>query len=397
MNRQLDLLQGYPFQRLDGLLADLDSGGPGEPVVLSLGEPQRPPPDLVRRAIDAAAAAWGRYPPAAGTDAFRRAAAAWAGRRFGLEPGLIDPDRHVAPSPGSREGLFMLALVTVPRRLGSAAGAPVVILPNPYYHTYDGAAVMSGAEPLLLDATAENGFCPELGDVDPAVLARTALVYLCNPTNPQGAIYDLEQLKAAVRLARRHGFILAVDECYCEIYDAEPPPGVLQACAELGAGLDNVVALHSLSKRSGAPGLRSGFVAGDATVIERLVKLISYGGVATPGPVLAAATALWGDDAHVAENRAYYRANHDIAERLLGGRAGFARPAAGFFLWLEVGDGEAAARRLWRQAGVKAMPGGYMASDRADGGNPGRRYLRLALVHEPAVTEAALARVAAHL
>lgn len=397
MNRQLDLLQGYPFQRLDGLLADLRSGGPGEPVMLSLGEPQRPPPDFVRRAIDDAAAAWGRYPPAAGTAIFRRAATGWLGRRFGLDSGLVDPERHIAPSPGTREGLFMLALAAVPRHLASGAGRPVVILPNPYYHTYEGAAVISGAEPLMLDATTANGFCPELGEVDAAVLARTALVYLCNPTNPQGAIYDLERLKLAVRLARRHGFVLAVDECYTEIYDAEPPPSVLQACAELDRGLDNVVALHSLSKRSSAPGLRSGFIVGDAAMVERFVKLISYGGVATPGPVLAAATALWADDAHVAENRAYYRANHDIAERLLGGRAGFTRPAAGFFLWLEVDDGEAAARRLWRDAGVKAMPGGYMARDQADGSNPGRHYLRLALVHEPAVTEAALARVAAYL
>jgi N-succinyldiaminopimelate aminotransferase len=323
--------------------------------------------------------------------------AGWLARRFGLPPGLVDPDRHIAPSPGSREGLFMLALVAVAASPRPAGGRPAVVLPNPFYHAYDGAAVMTGAERVLLDATAANGFVPRLAALDAALLARTELAYLCNPTNPQGMVYDLGQLTEAVRLARRHGFLLAVDECYSEIYDGAAPPGVLQACAELGQGLDNVVALHSLSKRSSAPGLRAGFVAGDARVVERFVKLISYGGVAMPGPVQAAAAALWDDDTHVTETRAFYRANMDIAERLLGRHAGFYRPAAGFFVWLDVGDGEAAARRLWRDAGVKCMPGGYMARDRGDGSNPGRRYLRLALVHPPPVTETALARVAAHL
>jgi aspartate/methionine/tyrosine aminotransferase len=397
MNERLDELLGYPFHRLNALLAELEPGGPGEPVALSIGEPQRSPPDLVRPALDRAAALWGRYPPATGTPEFRRAVADWLARRFGLPPGLVDPDRHIAPSPGSREGLFMLALVAVPPGPAGGRGRPAVIVPNPFYHAYDGAAVMTGAERVLLDATAANGFLPGLAAVDEAVLARTALAYLCNPMNPQGTVYDLDRLIEAVRLARRHGFLLAVDECYSEIYDGQPPPGALQACAELGQGLDNVVVLHSLSKRSSAPGLRSGFVAGDAGVIERLVRLISYGGVATPGPVLAAATALWGDDAHVAETRAFYRANFDLAERLLGRHPAFYRPEAGFFLWLDVGDGEATARRLWREAGVKCMPGGYMARATADGENPGRRYVRLALVHEPAVTEEALTRVAAHL
>ncbi len=393
MNERFKELQEYPFRRLNGLLADVACGGP-EPMIMSIGEPRRPPPDFARIAIDQAVAEWSRYPPVTGTAAFRRAAAGWLARRFGV---TVDPDRHIAPSPGSREALFMLALAEVPQHFEAGASRPALILPNPSYHTYDAAAVMTGAEPVVLDATAENGFLPQLGDLDEGVLARTALAYLCNPTNPQGAIYDLEQLKAAVGLARRHGYLLAVDECYAEIYDAEPPPDALQACAALDGNFDNVVVLHSLSKRSGAPGLRSGFVAGDAAAIERLVKLISVGGVSTPGPVLAAATALWDDDAHVEETRAYYRANHDIAERLLGDHGGFYRPAAGFFLWLDVGDGEAATRRLWRDAGVKAMPGGYMARDRAGHENPGRRYVRLALVHDPAETEAGLRRVAAHL
>jgi N-succinyldiaminopimelate aminotransferase len=261
-----------------------------------------------------------------------------------------------------------------------------VLLPNPFYQVYAGAAVMAGAEPVFVPGADGGAGQPDFAALPPDLLDRAALAYLCTPANPQGTVADAALLERSVAAARRHGFVLASDECYSEIWDRAPPPGALAACAALGEGLANVVVFNSLSKRSSVPGLRSGFVAGDERVLAAFARLRAYGGAATPLPVLAAAAALWRDEAHVVLNRDLYRAKLDLAAERLGGRFGFARPAGGFFLWLDVGDGEAAARALWAEAGIRVLPGAYLAAEDADGVNPGRAMIRVALVHDLATT-----------
>ncbi|MBX6324052.1 MAG: aminotransferase class I/II-fold pyridoxal phosphate-dependent enzyme [Rhodospirillaceae bacterium] len=392
------LLTLHPFTRLNALLDGVAPGGP--PLNMAVGEPQLPPPPLVRAEIDAQARDWSRYPLAQGTAAFRAAVRDWLNRRFALPPDLIDAERHVMPVAGTREALFHAALAAVGARWEALAARglrPAVLVPDPVYHVYAGAAAVAGAEAVFMPATRETGFLPDPGALDPALLERTAIAYVCSPANPQGAVADLAYLRRWIALARRHGFVMAFDECYCEIHDGVPPPGALQAAALDGGGLDNLLVFHSLSKRSGAAGLRSGFIAGDARLVRRQAQLVNYGGVAVPYPILAASTALWRDEAHVEAVRAHYRANFDAAERILDGRFGFCRPQGGFFLWLEVGDGEAAARRLWAEAGLRVLPGGYMSRTDAAGRNAGAPYIRVALVHETAVVAAALDRLVAVL
>lgn len=395
-NPGLDLLGDYPFQRLAALLKDVPAAEGVAPVLMHVGEPQLPQPALVAEEVARAAHLWSRYPPVEGSADFRRAAAAWLTRRYGLPDGMVDPDRHVIAACGTREALFQIALAAVP---GGAArngdGRPAVLMPNPMYHVYYGAAVMAGAEPVLVSATANTGFLPDYRAVDPAILGRTALAYLCTPGNPQGAVASLEQLQAVIDLAREHGFLLALDECYSEIWRGAPPAGGLQACAAMGGDMDAVLVFHSLSKRSNAPGLRAGFVAGDAAALARLLRLRSYGGAQVPGPIQAAAAALWRDEGHVERGRAHYDALFATARRVLGNRAGYHDSPGGFFLWLDVGDGEAAACAAWRHGAVKVMPGRYMSRpDPATGENPGHRYIRVALVHDLDTAEAGLTRLA---
>ncbi|SUS04922.1 putative aminotransferase [uncultured Defluviicoccus sp.] len=392
LNPALEALTDYPFDRLRALLDPIAPPTALKPLVLSVGEPRHAPPAMVREIIDREHAAWNRYPPVDGTEAFRQAVAQWLTNRFQLQHGFIDPAQHILPVAGTREALFLIANVCVPPAVASAP-PPAVLMPNPFYQVYLAAAALHGAEPVFLPATREIGFLPDLTSLPEALLARTAMLYLCSPANPQGAAADPAYLEAAVRLARRHGFTLVVDECYAEIYDAAPPAGVLAACAALGEGLENVLAFHSLSKRSSVPGLRSGFVAGDPRLIAAFRRLRAFAGATLPLPVLAASTALWQDAAHVEENRRLYRAKFDLAERLLGGRFAFYRPAGGFFLWLDVEDGETAARTLWQQAALRVLPGAYLARSDATGDNPGRRYIRMALIDDLAATEDALRRL----
>lgn len=387
------LLSFHPFTRLNALLQDTKPGG--EPLAFSIGEPQQAPPPIVAETLQKTAQLWGKYPLATGTVEFRQTASAWLGRRFRLPAGLIDADRHILPVAGTREALFMMALSAVARR--PHLDRPAVLMPNPFYHVYAGAAAVAGAEPCFLPATAETGFLPDPQRVPAAVLARTTLAYICSPANPQGAVADLAYLKTWIELARRHDFVVAFDECYSEIYFDGPPPGGLQASAALGGDLDGVMVFHSLSKRSGVPGLRSGFVAGDAALIRRQAQLVNFGGVAVPYPILAASTALWRDEAHVEENRNLYRANFAAAERIMSGRFGFVHPRGGFFQWLAVGDGEQAALRLWRDAGIRVLPGAYMARSDASGRNPGRPYIRVALVHDTETVAKGLARMVSAL
>jgi len=392
VNPLLDTLSDYPFEALRTLLNPVTPVVNDPPIIMSLGEPQHQPPALLTEALAAHAHEWNKYPPMAGTPELRQAIADWLIRRYRLLPGSLHPDRHVVTLAGTKEGLYLFSSLAVPRR--KRGSRPIVLVPNPYYLVYNGAATMAGADAVFLDATHENGFMPDLAAIPRAVLERTALFYLCSPANPQGTVASLDYLKQAILLARRHDFVLAVDECYAEIYDRAPPSGALEACAALGDGFDQVVVFHSLSKRSSAAGLRSGFVAGDPRLIGHFKHLRDYGGCQVPLPIQAAATALWRDEAHVEESRARYRRKFDIAEAAIAGRFGFYRPEGGFFLWLDVGDGEAATLRLWRDAAIRVLPGGYTARASAGRDNPGSRYIRLAIVHDEATLETAFARIA---
>lgn len=389
----------HPFTRLNRLLEDIPPGpaplGAAAPLALSVGEPKGQPPAFAAEEIAANATGWSSYPPARGTKTYLDACGAWLERRYNFPAGAIDPQRHILPLPGSREGLFFATLATVPDVSGlTGADRPVVLIPNPFYHVYAGAAVAAGAEPVFLPTTSETGFLPDYRAVPEDILHRTALCILCSPSNPQGAAAKPQQLRDLLVLARKHDFVVAFDECYAEIYTVTPPSGALDIVGELGGTLDNLLIFHSLSKRSNAAGLRCGFAVGDQKLIDALDALLRVGGAGVPLPVLAAGARLWQDDEHARAVRAFYRRNFEIAEQVLGGRFGFTRPDGGFFLWLDVGDGEAAAKKLWRKAGIRVLPGAYMSVMDSEGYNPGAKYIRIALVYDAEVTKAALGRIA---
>lgn len=402
LNTRLESLPGYPFTRLRRLLEGVNPPAGVAPVMMSIGEPQHPPPAIVAEVMAARAADWGKYPPLRGTVEFRRAVAAWLTRRYHLPAGFIEADRHLLPVSGTREAIFMFAQVAISRS-EAAIAKPLVLVPNPLYHVYAGAAIMAGGEPLFLPATEATGFLPDYAAVPEDVWRRVSLVYLCTPANPQGAQATLPYLKALLARALEHDFVVAVDECYSEIYDAQEPAGALQACAAMGAdaarALDHVVVFNSLSKRSNCAGLRSGFVAGGGNLIAAFARLREFASCATPLPIIHAATELWRDEAHVTANRARYRGKFDIADTAFGAAAsnrfGYFRPPGGFFLWLDVGDGEAACRRLWQEAAIRVLPGAYLCPEHDTA--PGVAYIRVALVADEGVLRPSLARMASLL
>jgi succinyldiaminopimelate transaminase len=397
LNDRLVSLNDYPFDRLRALLAGIDPPADRAPIGMQIGEPQHAPPPFVSQILDDNRQGWGRYPPPNGSADLAEAIKGWLDRRFDLPAGLIDGTAHIQPVAGTREALFLAALAALPSQTSSGE-RPAVLMPNPHYAVYYGAAVLAGAEPVLLPATPENGFQPDISGVDPTILRRTGFAFINSPSNPQGAVATSEKIEAAIRTARAYGFLVAFDECYSEIYVGDPPPGALTVCARLadesgGASVDHVLVFHSLSKRSSAPGLRSGFVAGDGDFIRAFRVLRQYGGPTLPGPIQAVSAALWRDEAHVEENRARYRDKFDGALEILDGRFGAQRPGGGFFLWLDVGDGEAAAKSLWEKAGVRVLPGRYFAQD--DGAsNPGDPFVRVAIVHDTDTVRDGIGRIA---
>ncbi len=366
------------------------------PIALSVGEPQGPVPAFVAEILAREAAGFSKYPPIQGSDALRAAIAGWLTRRFSLPAGMIDADRMILPLNGTREGLFMAAISVTPETKASAR--PTVLLPNPFYSAYPAGALASGAEPVFVNATAESGFLPDFAALPRDLLDRAAAVFIASPSNPEGAVADLAYWKRLFELSDRHGFVILSDECYSEIHpEGAPPPGALEAAHRLGRGIDRLLVFNSLSKRSGLAGVRSGFVAGDPALMGPYRDLRSNAGPQVSGPLQAVSAHAWGDEAHVAANQAIYRANMAIAAETLGGRNSFRLPEAGFFLWLRVGDGVAAARRLWVEAGLRIVPGAYLANDAGIGekpGNPGVDYVRVALVNDSETTRAALKRLA---
>src|SRR4249920_74221 len=382
-----------PFVRLTELIAGIE---PGKPAInLSVGEPQHPIPKFVGPTLDAHLADFGRYPANKGIEPFRRAVAVWLGRRFKLSR-PIDPEHEVLVLNGTREGLF-LAAIAAKRWVGRCAGKPAVLIPNPFYAAYAAGAIAAGCEPVYLPATAATGFLPDLDALPEDLLARTVAFFIASPSNPQGAVADLAYLSRIVALARRFGFLVFSDECYSEIYTRNKPAGVLEAAEPDFA---NVVEFQSLSKRSNLPGLRIGFAAGDRKFLARFPELPNVAAPQVPMPTQRVAVAAYGDEAHVEENRRLYAHKFDLADQIIGARYGYRRPAGGFFLWLDVsaqGGDEAAALRLLREAGLRVIPGRYLARDQADGSNPGLGYIRVAMVQDQETTAQALHRLVAVL
>ena len=381
----------YTFARLNDILAGISPRSNERPILFSLGEPQKSAPDLLSETIARHSDLWNRYPPPMGDGNFRQAASGWLARRYSLPVNLIDPDKHIIPVPGTREPLYQIGFICSPKEKNGARSA--VLMPNPFYHVYQGAAMSAGAEPIYLPAQEKNNFFPDLNAISEDVLNRTVIFFLCTPSNPQGSAASLKYLKDAINLARKYNFVLALDECYCEIYRGVPPVGGIEACAELGEGLSNVISFNSLSKRSSAPGLRSGFLVGDEEIIKRYGQFVTFGGSPLPLPILHASTALWNDDEHVVENRLYYAKNFRIAEEILKPYGGVSVPQAGFFLWLNVGDGIAASKKLWQENAIKTVPGELMARAGPGNENPGKKYLRLALVYDADTTKFGLQQV----
>ncbi len=378
-----------PFARTTELLAPYK---PAKPLItLSLGEPQHPVPGFVGPVLSQHIAEFGRYPLARGIEPFRKAAAAWLSTRFKL-PRSVDPDSEILVLNGSREGLFFAAL-TAKDYVGERRGRPAILMPNPFYPAYGAGARAAGCEQIYLPTTVENGFLPDLDAIDDATLARTVAFYIASPANPQGSVATPEYFRKLKQLSDRFGFIILSDECYSEIYTREAPGSMLE-CA--GPDFKNVVAFQSLSKRSNLPGMRVGFAAGDRKFLAAFHELRNVAAPQVPVPLQQVAVAAYGDEAHVAENRKLYRIKFDLADQILANRYGYKRPAGGFCVWLDVskhGGDEAAAVRLYRDAGVRVIPGSYLARPQADGFNPGAGYIRLALVSDSESTAEALHRL----
>ncbi len=382
-----------PFVRLTELIAGIE---PGKPAInLSVGEPQHPIPPFVGPTLAAHLNEFGRYPANKGTEPFRRAVAQWLGRRYRL-PRPVDAEHEVLVLNGTREGLF-LAAIAATRWVEPRAGKPAVLIPNPFYAAYSAGALAAGCEPVYMPATRESGFLPDLDALDEPLLKRTVAFYIASPSNPQGAVADRAYLEKLAGLARRFGFLVFADECYCEIYSEHAPAGMLEAS---GPDFANVVVFHSLSKRSNLPGLRVGFVAGDKRFLGAFLELRNVAAPQVPGPAQHVGVAAYNDEAHVEENRQMYSAKFDLADQIVGDRYGYKRPAGGFFLWLDVskyGGSEIVTKRLWQEAGVRVVPGRYLAREQADGGNPGADYIRVAMVQDSATTAEALHRLVAVL
>jgi N-succinyldiaminopimelate aminotransferase len=372
VNPNLAHLHPYPFEKQRKLFEGTN-GSPLAPISFSIGEPQHPAPEFVQQVIRDNSAAYAKYPTALGIPELRQAISAWVKKRFGAN---IDADTQILPVNGTREALFSFAQAMI-----DPADKPQVLMPNPFYQIYEGAALLAGAEPYYLPCLAANGLQPDFDAVPDNIWQRCQLLYICSPGNPTGAVLSLEQLQHLIALADRHDFIIASDECYSEIYDDTPPTGLLEACVAQGRhDFARCVVFHSLSKRSNLPGLRSGFVAGDATLLKQFLRYRTYHGCALPIPHQLASIAAWQDEAHVEANRARYREKFaavlDILQPVLAVNA----PDAGFYLWPQTPmDDTRFARELKRTQNLTLLPGSYLSRS-VDGIDPGANRVRIALV-----------------
>ncbi|MBF8776431.1 succinyldiaminopimelate transaminase [Pseudomonas fulva] len=378
MNPALSQLQPYPFEKLRALLGSVTPAADKRAIALSIGEPKHASPPFVAQAMADNLDKLAVYPSTLGLPALRQAIGQWCERRFGVPAGWLDADRHILPVNGTREALFAFTQAVVDR---SADG--LVLSPNPFYQIYEGAALLAGATPYYLPCLESNGLNPDFDAVPDHVWARCQVLFLCSPGNPTGALVPLDTLKKLIALADAHDFVIAADECYSELYFDEdaPPPGLLSACAELGrSDFKRCVVFHSLSKRSNLPGLRSGFVAGDADIIKPFLLYRTYHGCAMPVQTQLASIAAWQDEAHVRANRDQYRAKYDAVLAILEPVMDVQRPDGSFYLWAKVPGSDADfTRDLFEAEHVTVVPGSYLSRE-VDGVNPGAGRVRMALV-----------------
>ena len=395
MNPALDQLQPYPFEKLRALLGSVQPPADKRAIALSIGEPKHRSPDFVGQALTANLDKLAVYPTTLGLPELRQSIANWCERRFGVPTGWLDAARHVLPVNGTREALFAFTQTVVDR---NAKG--LVVSPNPFYQIYEGAAFLAGAEPHYLPCLEAHGFNPDFDAVPSEIWQRCQILFLCSPGNPTGALIPLDTLKKLIALADEHDFVIAADECYSELYFDEdaPPPGLLSACAELGrSDFKRCVVFHSLSKRSNLPGLRSGFVAGDADILKHFLLYRTYHGCAMPVQTQLASVAAWGDEAHVRANRDLYRAKYDAVLDILEPVLDVQRPDGGFYLWAKTPlDDAAFTRALFAEEHVTVVPGSYLSRE-VDGFNPGAGRVRMALVAPLAECVEAAERIRAFL
>ncbi|WAH60152.1 succinyldiaminopimelate transaminase [Pseudomonas silvicola] len=378
MNNALNQLQPYPFEKLRKLLGAVTPAADKRPIALSIGEPKHRSPSFVAEALSANLDQMAVYPTTLGIPALREAIGAWCERRFNVPAGWIDPARHVLPVNGTREALFAFTQTVVER-----SDDGLVISPNPFYQIYEGAALLAGATPHYLPCLDSNGFNPDFDAVSADTWKRCQILFLCSPGNPTGALVPMETLKKLIALADEHDFVIAADECYSELYfdEQSPPPGLLSACAELGrSDFKRCVVFHSLSKRSNLPGLRSGFVAGDAEILKAFLLYRTYHGCAMPVQTQLASIAAWNDEVHVRANRALYREKFDAVLAILAPVLDVQRPDGSFYLWPKVPMDDAQfCQQLFEQQHVTVVPGSYLSRD-VEGVNPGAGRVRMALV-----------------
>jgi aspartate/methionine/tyrosine aminotransferase len=365
-------LPAYAFPRLRELLDSHPAGG--EVLHMSLGEPKHAFPSFVGDVLAENISGFNKYPSNDGTPKLLGAISAWLKRRYDIE---VNPDTEILSLNGTREGLFNAQIALAPE---TKNGKPTkVLMPNPFYQVYAVGAAAVGAEPIFVPAYEQNNFMPDYAALPSDILDQASIIFLCSPTNPQGAIASHEYWVDLIKLAEKHDIKIFADECYSEIYRNAAPVGALQVAREIGADPERVVIFHSLSKRSNLPGLRSGFAASGPKNIAAMKQLRNYSGAPNPTPLQDVAAAVWSDEAHVVENRALYQKKFEAADEIFEGVPGYNPPQAGFFLWLPVDNCEAAALKLWTETGIRVLPGAYLSRD-VKSGNPGEKYIRVAMV-----------------
>jgi len=381
MNPGFKNLHAYPFERLTKLFERTTPTADKSAISLAIGEPKHPTPDFILDALKSNAGDIAYYPTTKGTAELRRSIATWLCQRFNLDSSTIDIDKNILPVNGTREALFAIAQTII----GEQSEVPIVILPNPFYQIYEGAAILAGAEPYYLNCTEENNFIPDFSSVPEKIWQRCQLIYLCSPGNPSGTIINQNQIKQLLALAEKYDFTIVSDECYSEIYqnEAEPPIGLLECASNLGnSEYKRCLIFHSLSKRSNVPGLRSGFIAGDSELIARFLRYRTYHGSAMSLPVQKASIAAWNDETHVKQNRDKYREKFTKVCDILNPVLSVTSPPASFYLWPELPDSDTDfARNLYTNENIKVLPGSFLSRDINDV-NPGKNRIRLALVAE---------------
>jgi N-succinyldiaminopimelate aminotransferase len=378
MNPDLNRLQPYPFQKIAKLLDGVQAPADKPLISLSIGEPKHATPDIIRNAVAEHLDELAIYPATKGSRSLRETIASWLHTRFNLPANSINPDKHILPVNGTREALFAFAQCVVDRTQSAK-----VLMPNPFYQIYEGAAYLAGAEPVYLPCTEENSFLPDFKAVSAETWQQCQLVYLCSPGNPTGAVIDKASMSHLLALAEQYDFIIASDECYSELYfdEENPPIGLLDIAAQTGnTDFKRCVVFHSLSKRSNAPGLRSGFVAGDAEILQKFLLYRTYHGCAMPPAYQIASIAAWGDEEHVKQNRDFYREKFDTVLAILQPVMNVKKPEASFYLWAETPiDDDRFTKELYAQQHVNVVPGSYLSRE-VDNINPGHRRIRMALV-----------------